>query len=403
MPTFPKRPPIPPVPMLPEELEEDGAAMYLKPSEFGGGDYYEGYEKRSKKPAKTARPAQPRPQPFNTSPGPSRHVHHAPRAVVKPKPFTILSSAANNPQTPPAARQPLAPQPLQPAAKRQEKPKAPPPPTHQHPPHPDPKEWAKRDCTVSSDTNFMEVRHMMKTGSSQNRLVSHWATTFRESEIQQQPQQQQQSAASFVKGATPTYSKRALNGPVRKPGWTVHVKKNVGWKSLEEIHADERKMALACTQRQGGGNKRWPEPFTPIDTAELDQPESFAVREQRSRSSSVHCRMPSKTEGTHFDEYSPAAGAHAPRHSFTPGAHSQHHHHPSHLQQQPQQQQLQLQPAGGSKSDAIRNQLSATRLRLQACLGNSFSGSASSSQPNSSRHAPSRSATEAGCFPTAFS
>eukprot|EP01060_Flectonema_neradi_P024101 TRINITY_DN3265_c0_g1_i1.p1 TRINITY_DN3265_c0_g1~~TRINITY_DN3265_c0_g1_i1.p1 ORF type:complete len:327 (+),score=43.84 TRINITY_DN3265_c0_g1_i1:79-1059(+) len=216
MPTYPKGPSMAPAPMLDGDMSAEGADCdedYMKPSEFGTftGGFYDGNDINN-----------------NYSEPPRGERRRGNNAVATParkttrnvtSPGTSFRSGGTK-----ARREPVAP-----PRDFDEMEFLPEPRDIRHAA----KEWSRQDLSVSNDTNYSEVFHMMKSGSQQNRQVSHWATSFRES--------------TPVKSKPVRKRRPSVGNGVGKPGWNANLGKKTGWKSLEELHATT--SSSRCTQR----------------------------------------------------------------------------------------------------------------------------------------------------------
>eukprot|EP01064_Diplonema_japonicum_P035044 TRINITY_DN7456_c2_g1_i1.p1 TRINITY_DN7456_c2_g1~~TRINITY_DN7456_c2_g1_i1.p1 ORF type:complete len:286 (+),score=41.98 TRINITY_DN7456_c2_g1_i1:66-923(+) len=199
MPTFPKRPPVAPAPLLPDELQEGSKADdFLKPSEFKGGGYYDDDE------GAALRHEANRPAAFSLDPAETLKQHHQ----AKKKPVATPTRTVKKKKIVTAP----APVPVPSQFNSEYKSSS----EEEDYSYASYAPAVRRDYTeerTGKETNYSVIKHMMKTGSSQNRQVTSWATTFRD------------------------MPKRG-NAKVGKPTWNLNTKKNSAWKSLDEFHAD---------------------------------------------------------------------------------------------------------------------------------------------------------------------
>ena len=334
MPTYPKGPSLAPAPMLDGDMGDaidEGDEDYLRPSEFGNGGYYDGGEKSQPlEPIIRAERRNP-----NTMSTPGRKIT---RTVASPG--TSFRSGVTT--------------------KVRREPVAPPRDFDEMEYLPEPrdirtnaKEWSREDLSVSNDTNYSDVFHMMKSGSQQNRQVSHWATSFRE--------------------ATPTKpvrrERRPSVGSVGRPGWNANLGKKTGWKSLEQLHATTSAVSSVTTL---GNVKRTPrysnarsssvsrmqqqqqQPQQPSGSSFIKEygPPSFLINDERD-----HYQQPISTS------HNPPAAVKAaapPSFSSYSSSNNSFSSIPSGFQGGPQQP--------GQSQSCLRNQLTNTLSRLRASL-----------------------------------
>eukprot|EP01063_Lacrimia_lanifica_P022278 TRINITY_DN2991_c0_g3_i1.p1 TRINITY_DN2991_c0_g3~~TRINITY_DN2991_c0_g3_i1.p1 ORF type:complete len:349 (+),score=124.51 TRINITY_DN2991_c0_g3_i1:216-1262(+) len=316
--------------------EQDGG--FLKPSEFQSGGYYDSREEGHRNPPIPAGRKQPKqpavaghaPGRFNgnlpaaykafgnrgpaPAPAPASATPRsaAPRRMADPAPEPAAEVASRNsgtpgPSTNPNSRSSSA----LPASEGAYSERAAPPQAN------------RALLEVPTEVNYTLVKHVMRTGSSQNLQVSRWCSSFRGDEQADAP-------------AAPAKKRRDTSAePSRRPTWN-RATKNTGWMSIEELNQDhlsniqaQARRAAKTVQRQPYADRQFQAAAPPPAPAADMSGSSYDLPSSNSFASSCGGRDP------------PAAlGAAAVRN-----------------------------PA----NSRIRKQLTATKQRLQASLGEAYS------------------------------